>query len=750
MIQYNEQQKVFHLRNAKISYLMKIMENGQMGHLYFGKCLSEDIDTAHMVAPRSCILAPCTFKNNLDFSPELLRQEYPAYGTGDYREPAYQLQMPNGSRITDFQYKSHRIYCGKQKLEGLPCTFGQEQSVTTLEILLEDNLTGCWLVLSYHLFEDMPVITRSVNFTNDGEQALYLERALSLSLDLFDSDYEMVQLDGAWSRERHVHTRPLQSGKQSVSSTRGASSASHNPFFALKRESTTETAGEVYGFSLIYSGNFFAQAEVDDYGVTRAMLGINPFDFCWKLEPGESFQTPEAVMVYTQEGLNGMSQTFHRFFRSHLMKSCWSNQPRPILINNWEATYFDFDEEHLLQIAEEAKKLGIELFVLDDGWFGNRNDDSSSLGDWDVNIQKLPNGVEGLAQKIQDLGMMFGLWFEPEMVNEESALYRQHPEWVVRTPDRRQSYGRNQFVLDFANGEVVDYLYDKMASILRCGKISYIKWDMNRNITEAFSPTLPADRQKEFYHRYILGVYSLYERLTQAFPKVLFESCASGGGRFDAGMLYYAPQAWTSDDTDAVERLKIQYGTSMVYPVVAMGSHVSAVPNHQVARSTSLKMRADTAYFGTFGYELDVTKLDEEEKKEIREQIAFFKTYREVIQLGDFYRLQNNEQGRVAWMSVSQDRACAVVGIYKILAQPNPGLKKVRLAGLEPQARYYCPQTQKIYGGDELMQFGILCETEFTGVLQSEQYPGVYHAGSDCGDFTSYIYTLQKIQGTKA
>lgn len=745
MILYNEKQKSFHLCNSHISYIMYIMENGQMGHLYFGKRIHENTDISHLFAHRGCILAPCAFKNNLDFSLELMRQEYPAYGTGDYRDPSYQFAMPDGSRITDFQYKYHEIHAGKKKLQGLPCTFADEQDVTTLEITLEDSLTECQMVLNYHIFEKLPVITRSVRFVNKGALELSLERAMSVSVDFFDSDYEMVQLDGAWSRERHVHAHQLVNGKQNISSSRGASSASHNPFFALKRSNTTETIGEVYGFALIYSSNFLAQAEVDDYGVTRAMLGINPFDFSWKLEPDEQFQTPEAVMVYGDAGLNSMSQVFHRFFRQHLMKSGWSNKSRPILINNWEATYFDFTENRILQIAQKAKNLGIELFVLDDGWFGERNNDSSSLGDWDVNYKKLPNGIEGLAKKINDLDMMFGLWFEPEMVNEESNLYRKHPEWVVRTPERKPSYGRNQFVLDFSNEQVVDFLYNKMEAILRCGRISYVKWDMNRNITEAYSPTLPTDRQKEFYHRYILGVYALYERLTQAFPEVLFESCASGGGRFDAGMLYYAPQAWTSDDTDAVERLHIQYGTSMVYPVVSMGSHVSAVPNHQVARSTSLKMRADTAYFGTFGYELDLTKLSEEDQREVRQQIAFFKEYREVIQLGDFYRLQDNEQGRIAWMSVTADQSNAVVGIYKILAQPNPGLKKIRLAGLLPNAQYYCSQTGQTYWGDELMRFGLLCETEFTGLLQSEQYQGIYHSGTDKGDFTSNIYTLQRI-----
>lgn len=743
MIVYNEKQKYFNLSNKYISYIMNIMDNGQIGHLYYGNKISENISVSHMFRQRGCILAPCTYRNNLDFSLELMRQEYPAYGTGDYREPAYQLRMKDGSRITNFIYKTHKIYSGKKKLEGLPATFGDEKDVTTLDIILEDSLINCQVILSYSIFEDLPVIVRSANFINMGDNDLYLERALSMSIDFFDSEYDMVQLDGAWSRERHVHIRKLEKGKQSISSSRGASSASHNPFFALKRKNTTETTGEIYGFTLIYSGNFIAQSEVDDYDVTRAMIGINPFEFEWKLKKNESFQTPEAVIVYSNSGMNGMSQTFHSLFKNHLIRSKWANKVRPILINNWEATYFDFTEESILKIAEKAKSLGIELFVLDDGWFGERNNDSTSLGDWDVNYKKLPNGIDGLATKINDLDMMFGLWFEPEMVNEISSLYEKHPEWAVSVPNRNMTYGRNQFVLDFSNDEVVEYIYNKMADILNCGKISYIKWDMNRNITEAYSKILPNNRQKEFFHRYILGVYKLYEKLTTAFPDILFESCASGGGRFDAGMLYYAPQAWTSDDTDAVERLKIQYGTSMLYPISSMGSHVSAVPNHQVSRETSLKMRGDVAYFGTFGYELDVTKMSDEEISEVKKQIEYFKNYREVIQLGDFYRLQNGENGRFAWMCISKDKSTAVVAFYKVLAQPNPSLKKICLEGLIPYGEYYCEETKETYFGDELMNFGLICETEFTGLIQEDSYKGVYHSGTDKGDFTSFVYTFK-------
>ena len=746
MIRYNETDQTFYLGNDTISYIFKIMQNGQLEHLYYGKKVDAQVETEHLRRDRSCIGAPDTFENNLDFSLDVLRQEYPAYGAGDYREPAYGLRMQDGSRITNFVYKSHRIYPGKTKPEGLPGTFGEEDDISTLEITLEDAKIGCQLLLKYHVFEHLSAIVRSVCFQNNGTEALCLERALSMSMDLFDAEYEMLQLDGAWGRERHLHTRALQYGKQSISSTRGASSAHHNPFFALKQPHTTENDGEAYGFSLIYSGNFLAQAEVDHYDVTRVSLGINPFEFEWKLEAGASFQTPEAVMVYSAKGLNGMSQTFHKLFRKHLMKSEWSKKVRPILINNWEATYFDFTEEKIISLAAQAKELGIELFVLDDGWFGARNDDTSSLGDWDVNLNKLPNGLDALASKITDMGLMFGLWFEPEMVNEISKLYEMHPEWAVCVPGRNKTLGRNQMVLDYSNPDVVDYIYSKMAAILECGKISYVKWDMNRYITEAYSSALPADRQKEFFHRYILGVYALYEKLTTRFPHILFESCASGGGRFDAGLLYYAPQGWTSDDTDAVERLKIQYGTSMVYPIASMGSHVSAVPNHQVLRSTSLKTRADTAYFGTFGYELDITSIPEEEKEQMKEQIAYFKQNRDVLQFGSFYRLQNDNDQRVAWMCVSEDQKRAVAAAYKVLATPNPKLRKIRLQGLNPQWKYRCEETGQTFYGDELMHFGLICETEFTGYMTAPDYQGVHHAGTDIGDFTSQIYTFTAIK----
>ncbi len=730
---FHPKDRSFHLYNDQISYVFTVLKNGQLGQLYYGKRIADRSSFEHMLVMRSCVMGPCTYRDDPNFTLEGIKQEYPAYGTGDFRDPAYQLRLADGSRITNFVYVSHSIQKGKPTLKGLPATYGGEEEVTTLAIRLQDEKIGCEMEISYHIFENLPVITRDVRFENHGQQPVMLERALSAAMDFYDADFEMVQLDGAWSRERHVHTRRLQSGIQNISSARGASGHFHNPFLALKRCSATENSGEVYGFSLVYSGNFLAQAEVDVYDVTRVMLGIHPFEFEWKLQTGDSFQTPEAVLVYSDQGLNGMSHAFHDLFREHLMRGVWKNRTRPILLNNWEATYFDFTEESILNIAKKAKELGVELFVLDDGWFGQRNDDKSSLGDWNVNTQKIPSGIEGLCSKINELGLDFGLWFEPEMVNEISELYKAHPEWVIGVPGRDHSYGRNQYVLDFANPEVVDHIYHAMKNVLGKANIRYVKWDMNRNITEAYSTTLPADRQKEFFHRYILGVYDLYDRLTTDFPQILFESCASGGGRFDPGLLYYAPQGWTSDDTDAVERLAIQYGTSLVYPLISMGSHVSASPNHQTSRQTPLKMRADVAYFGTFGYELDVTRMEDEEAQAVKKQITYFKEHRDVIQYGDFYRLEDGSRGLYSWMAVSKDRKKAVMAYYKVMAVPNTSLKKIRAAGLDPDLCYHCEENGLTLGGDELMNFGMLCEIEAAGSGG---------CGTDQGDFTSHLFTL--------
>ncbi|MFL6560982.1 MAG: alpha-galactosidase, partial [Bacillus sp. (in: firmicutes)] len=486
---------------------------------------------------------------------------------------------------------------------------------------------------------------------------------------------------------------------------------------------------------------FLAQVEVDQYNVSRVSMGINPFDFNWLLEAGESFQTPEAVMVYSDQGLNGMSQTYQILYRNRIARGTWRDKERPVLINNWEATYFDFNEEKILTIAQTAKDLGVELFVLDDGWFGKRDNDKTSLGDWFTDKRKLPNGISGLATKITGLGLKFGLWFEPEMVSKISELYQKHPEWIIHVPDRHRSHGRNQFVLDFSRKEVVDHIYEMMAAVLKEAPISYVKWDMNRYMTEIGSLALPAGRQKEVAHRYILGVYDLYDRLTTDFPDVLFESCASGGARFDPGLLYYAPQAWTSDDTDAMERLKIQYGTSFVYPLSSMGAHVSAVPNHQVKRITSLETRANVAYFGMLGYELDVTKMTDDEKQCVKEQIDFYKENRRLIQTGTFYRLKSPFEGDgnvTAWMVVSEDQTEAIAGYYQVLARPNPGFSRLLLKGLKEGLEYRLENIDGTYYGSTLMHAGILLTGEFSGI----EAEGINHGG----DFTSRIFVLHAIE----
>ena len=740
-IVFHEKNRMFHLFNDKISYIMAVLPNGQMGQLYFGKRIHQREDYSYLLEMMARPMGSYVFENDRTLSLEHVKQEYGVYGSTDYRCPAVEILQENGSRISDFCYKSHTVSGGKPKLKGLPATYTESDSeAETLTLVLEDKVTGIELELLYTLFAGSGIIARSARFLNCGKKPVHLLKAMSLCMDLPDHDYDWIQFSGAWARERYPKKRRLETGIQSVGSMRGHSSHEHNPFVILKRPTADEFQGEVIGFSLIYSGNFLAQAEVDTHDTTRVLLGINPEWFDWKLEPGEEFQTPEAVMVYTDRGMNDMSQTFHRLFQKRLARGYWRDRERPILINNWEATYFDFTEERIVEIAKKAKEQGIELFVLDDGWFGKRTSERAGLGDWKANPERLPEGITGLAQKIEALGMKFGLWFEPEMVNKDSDLYREHPDWILSVPERRQSQGRYQYVLDFSRKEVVDYIYDRMAEILGSGKVSYVKWDMNRSITECWSAALPADRQGEVFHRYILGVYDLYDRLNTAFPKVLFESCASGGGRFDPGLLYYAPQGWASDDTDAAERLKIQYGTSYCYPISSIGAHVSASPNHQIMRSTPLYTRANVACFGTFGYELDLNRLTAEEQEEVKRQTAFMKKYRSVLQFGSFYRLESPFEGNVtAWMSVSGDRKTAVVGWYRTLNGINMGYTRVKLRGLEPDSVYRVSEDGALRGeyyGDELMNVGLVTSDADSGELLPGMRPSC--------DFDSRIFVLEK------
>lgn len=733
-IQYHKSTQTFHLYNEQVSYIFKVLRNNQLGQLYYGKRVNDREDFDHLFETRQRPMAPCAFEGDLTFSLEHIKQEYPAYGSGDMRHPAIDILQENGSRIVNFTYQSHEIISGKPQLKDLPATYVENNDeATTLLITLFDEVIDTKIILSYTIYENLAVITRNAYIENCGNQKLILNQAMSMSLDLPDKDYEMIELTGAWSRERSIKNRKLEHGIQSIYSLRGCSSNNFNPFIALKRNDCTEYDGEVLGFSFVYSGNFLAQVEVDTYNVSRVTMGIHPHTFSWPLNQGESFQTPEVVMVYSDHGLNQMSQTYHELYQKRLARGQYRDQVRPILVNNWEGTYFDFDEEKILNIAKTAQKLGIELFVLDDGWFGKRNNDNAGLGDWYPNLEKLPHGIAGLSKKIIDLGMQFGIWFEPEMVNKDSDLYRTHPEWTFETPNRQTSHGRNQYVLDFSNPEVVDYIYGLMAKVIEESHITYIKWDMNRCMSEVYSSVHNSQDQGKVMHEYILGVYHLYDMLTTNFPEILFESCASGGARFDPAMMYYAPQCWTSDDTDAIERLKIQYGTSMVYPISSMGAHVSATPNHQVFRNTPLKTRADVAYFGTFGYELDLNKLSQDEQEQIIEQVQFMKEYREVIQFGTFYRLKSPFEGNeTIWMVVSKDQNTAIVGYYRPLQVVNEGYHRVKLMGLDPDKEYHVSIHDVTCYGDELMNIGLITSDSSCGENKDGE-----------GDYLSRLYILK-------
>ena len=733
MIKFFDGSKEFHLQNKYISYIICIFENGRIGNLYFGKKIKCNHDFSHLLQMGDRSLGIYQKEGVYDPIQQYTKMEYPVYGTGDFRSPALEIEQENGSRITEFCYEGHKIYKGKKRLEGLPSLYiEREEEAETLELYLKDEVCQTRIILKYTIYRDYPVICRSVNVEHFGQSTIKIQKIFSTSLDLPDSDYEMLQLSGAWARERHVRTRMIQQGTQGFGSTCGCSSAEHNPFMILKRPYTTEDFGEAIGFSLIYSGNHQEQVDVSTHDITRVLQGIHPDTFCWPLGQGESFQSPESVIVYTDKGLNSLSQVFHKIFQTRLVRGVWKEKERPILINNWEATEMDFTEEKILKIASKAKKLGIELFVLDDGWFGGRENDTCGLGDWYVtNFEKLPEGIEGLSKKIEEIGMKFGLWIEPEMVNKKSNLYKEHPDWILQTPERNASNGRNQYVLDYTNPLVVDHIYSMIEKILEYANISYIKWDMNRYITECYSSVHTYEEQGMIFHKYILGVYSLYERLIEKFPYILFESCASGGARFDPGMLYYAPQTWTSDDTDAIERLKIQYGTSYAYPVSSMGAHVSAVPNQQVGRITSLSTRANVAMFGAFGYELDLNELSDEEQKVVKDQVAFMKKHRKLLQYGKFYRLCNPFTGNAAsWIVVSDDKKEAILGYYRILGVPNKSWDRVYLKGLDEDLLYCINEdSRKSYYGNELMNAGMMLD--HTGERESNL------------DFTSELYYMR-------
>lgn len=732
---YNEKDKAFKLRANNTDYMMKVCEEGYLAHVYYGNKVPDE-DLTYLLRLDESPFTPATNDRDRASFMDTLPFEYPCFGLGDYRESAFKIMDANGMSTCDLRYVSHKMYEGKPKLEGLPATFATEESgCSTLEITMYDKYADIEVVLIYTAFDKLDVITRSAVITNKSEKPFKITRALSACVD-FDTDkMDMITLNGSWARERAVERCRLHHAKQLVDSCKGESSHQNNPFVALCDNNADEDKGEVFGFNFVYSGNFYAQAEVTQHKKTRFLMGINPLDFQWLLEKGESFTCPEVVMVHSDEGIGKMSRTFHDLYRNNLIRGEYKDKRRPILINNWEATYFNFDTDKLIDIAKEASKLGIEMLVMDDGWFGHRDSDNSSLGDWFVYEKKLKGGLKYLVDEVNKLGMKFGIWFEPEMISPDSELYKAHPDWAIQIKGRPLTLCREQYVLDYSRKEVRDYVYGMMKKILDSANIEYIKWDMNRQLTEVGSATLPAERQRELWHRYVLGVYDLMDRLTTDYPHILLENCSGGGARFDPGMLYYSPQIWCSDDTDAIERLKIQHGTSMCYPCSAMGAHVSDCPNHTVGRNTPFKTRGHVAMVGTFGYELDVTRIPQEDRDAIPAQIEEFNKFNKLVRTGDHYRIGNMFEDNTwdAWEFVAKDKSEALFEFVQVLARPNERSRRIKLKGLEPEAYYYEEsEPDKKISGAALMNAGINIAKMWNG-------DGLY------GDFCSKILHFIKV-----
>lgn len=687
----------FHLQGRNTSYIMSVDTYGNLIHIYYGKKLR---NRDYSVTKTDFVHWAGYDENNITL--EATQQEYPSYGYTDLRNPAYSVKNPSGNSISQLKYKGYQIKENYlPEIEGMPSLFKGDKTAQTLEIILEDNVSGIEVILSYSVFDEYDVILRSTKIVNISKGAIEINSAYSANLDILKGDYDIIHFSGSWARERELFRSEIKQGtKIDISNARGGSGHCVNPFVMLAEHNTYEDNGSIYGFSLVYSGNHSSMIECDQYGNIRVQQGINPFMFGWTLQSGESFVTPQCVMSYSENGIGGLSRELSDVYRTNLCRSKWVDKDRPILINNWEATYFDFDEDKLLSIAKKAKETGIELFVLDDGWFGIRNDDFSGLGDWFVNYDKLPSGIDGLAKKINDIGLKFGLWFEPEMVNPNSDLYRKHSEWVISVPNRTAALSRNQLILDLSRDDVCDYIVSAVSRVLESANVEYVKWDMNRPMTD-----MP---RKGFNHEYTLGFYKIMDAITSAFPNVLFEGCSGGGGRFDAGVLAYMPQIWTSDNSDAVARLKIQYSTSMGYPISAMSAHVTAVPNHQNGRVTSLKMRADTAYAGVFGYELDITKMSSDEIADVKKQVETDKEIRTLMRTGDFYRiLSPYETNYCSWEMVSKDKTEVFFYSARILSVANSQEIRIKMKGIDESADYKDIVTGKIYGGDELMNCGI-------------------------------------------
>ena len=708
-IQFYEKEQLFKLDTKNTTYVAGIVDEEKfLGHVYYGAKL-KDYNVGYLMRTNENPFVPS--KNNRDRVSFLdsFAMEYPAAGLGDYRESAIGIRTMQGHMALSLSYVSHEITKGKKSYEGLPSAFGSEEECSVLEILCEDSFTGLKVVLQYGVFEDVDVITRSVKVINEGKEPVYLTKVYSACLDMDNKDFEVLSLHGSWARERHIQTVPVSHGKYSVESVRGESSHQDHPFLAVMTKGTNQDMGEVYAMHFVYSGNFKTCVQSDQFDQVRMMMGIHPEGFTWKLDVKEEFQAPEVVMVYSAEGLGQMTRTYHDFYRKHIIRSKYKNQKRPILINNWEATYFDFNTEKLISIAKQASELGIEMLVMDDGWFGNRCDDNRALGDWFVNEEKLKGGLKYLVDEVNKLGMKFGIWFEPEMISPDSELYRAHPDWAIAIPGRVASLCRNQYVLDLTRKEVRDYAYECVAKILRSANIEYVKWDMNRQLSDIGSLELPADRMGELYHRYVLAVYEMQERLMQEFPNLLLENCSGGGARFDPGMLFYSPQIWCSDDTDAVERLKIQEGTALIYPLSSMGAHVSDCPNHTVGRVTPFETRGYVALAGTFGYELDVTKIPDKDREMIPEQVAMYHKYNDLVREGDYYRIASYAENHYydCYGVVSKDKEEALFTFVQVINRPNHHSRRICFKGLAPEKFYRLEGKEGIYSGEALMKAGL-------------------------------------------
>lgn len=721
-VTFNEEKKIFRLDTEKSTYVMGVSPEGFLGHIYYGDRLFMEADN-YLLRMEEPPYTPSVNKREksafLDFFP----MEYPTGGIGDYRESCLNIRNAAGNMGCELHYTGHEIYKGKKGLKGLPASFATEDEAETLEITLKDADLDLEVVLSYTAFEKENVITRSVRVQNQGKEDLRIEKILSACLDMDNENFSMLSLHGTWARERHIQTGELHYGKQVISSARGESSHQEHPFIALVTNGTEQENGKVYAMHFVYSGNFMAETELCQFDNLRMTMGINPEEFSWLLTPGEEFQAPEVVIVYSGNGLGAMTRSYHDFYRNHLIRSKFKYEKRPILINNWEATYFDFNTDKLLDIAREAKKCGIEMLVMDDGWFGKRNSDNCSLGDWKVNEEKITGGLKHLVDEVNKIGLQFGIWFEPEMISPDSDLYRAHPDWAIQIQGREATQSRNQYVLDFSRPEVRDYAYECVASVLRSANIAYVKWDMNRQLSDLGSSYLPKERQQELFHRYVLGVYDLQERLVMEFPDLLLENCSGGGARFDPGMLYYSPQIWCSDNTDAVERLMIQEGSALIYPLSVIGAHVSDCPNHSVGRVTPFETRGHVALAGTFGYELDITKIPEEDRALIPEQTATYNKYRHLIQQGEYYRIASYRENHKydCWALSSQDKKEVLVTYVQVLGVPNSHSRKVFLRGFDPKVTYRLEGTEETYTGEMLMKGGFLMK-DFWGDFKSRLY----------------------------